>query len=396
MNSHSSRGALGSARGNLRYPFRGRRHLHALDVRGSALHDGGVHLTRLGPRLGQAGPPRHFRIAPYLGHGSGDRILVRGRVLDSAPPSAAVEGEGTWAAVRRTAARFTANELAGVPLVVRAGSDRVRTVTDSRGYFELELTADLHDSAPWAGVEVELAETYRGISEPHTTGLEVRVPGPRPAFGVVSDIDDTIMLTGAQRALGMVLQTMVGSSLTRTPFEGAARLYRAFAEGAGSAQGNPIFYVSSSPWPLHDFLTSFLAHRGFPLGPLLLRDLRDRGESASHTGRKLAHIGEVLRLHPDLRFVLIGDSGQQDPEIYAEAVRRNPGRILAIYIREVRLDPGDGRVEAITDEWEGDVPFVLASDSAVVARHAAGLGLLSAPDAAAVQRATVHEAEQQA
>ena len=85
---------------------------------------------------------------------------------------------------------------------------------------------------------------------------------------------------------------------------------------------------------------------------------------------------------------MIGDSGQHDPEIYAEVVRRNPGRILAIYIREVRLDPGDRRVEAISDTWEEDVPFVLAADSAAVAVHAAGLGLIQPEDVRRVEQAT--------
>jgi phosphatidate phosphatase APP1 len=74
--------------------------------------------------------------------------------------------------------------------------------------------------------------------------------------------------------------------------------------------------------------------------------------------------------------VLIGDSGEKDPEIYADIVRAYPGRILATYIREVRLNPGDGRVERVTSAWSEDVPFVLAADTDAVRRHAAGLGLL--------------------
>jgi phosphatidate phosphatase APP1 len=84
----------------------------------------------------------------------------------------------------------------------------------------------------------------------------------------------------------------------------------------------------------------------------------------------------VLDLHPELPFVLVGDSGERDPEIYADIVAAHPGRVLAVYIREVRLDPGDGRVERVTDGWSHDVPFVLAADSDAVRRHAAGLGLV--------------------
>jgi phosphatidate phosphatase APP1 len=131
--------------------------------------------------------------------------------------------------------------------------------------------------------------------------------------------------------------------------------------------------VSSSPWNLHAFLTAFLEHHAFPRGPLLLRDLLGTGE-----GREQKHgrIHEILDLHPDLRFVLIGDSGEKDPQIYADVVRSHPGRILAVYIREVRLDPGDGTVEQVSQDWAPDVPFVLAADSQAVRRHADAAGLL--------------------
>jgi phosphatidate phosphatase APP1 len=342
--------------------------------------------ARLSRRAG--GVPENFRIVSYLGHGSADRAVLRGRVLDNPEPDAAVDGEGTWAAVRRTMARFLTDELPGVPLRVRLGSVEAVTSSDQEGYFEVLLEAeDASFGGPWAIGQVELAAPYRGITDPRCASVRVRVPEAGAAFGVISDIDDTILLTGAQRAAAMVRQTLTGSALTRVAFIGAPELYRALAAGP-TGGGNPVFYVSSSPWNLHGFLTDFLRHRDFPLGPLLLRDLLGSGTRRSHASHKHARIVEVLDLHPDLRFVLIGDSGQHDPQIYADIVRGNPGRVLAVYIREVRLDPGDRRVEAVTDAWDEDVPFVLAADSAALARHAAGLGLIPVADAHLVERAT--------
>lgn len=323
--------------------------------------------------------PRHLRIAPFLGHGSADRVVVRGRVLDNLPPPPAVAGEDTWAAIRRTLSRFLATGMPGVLLRVTVGQASVETVTDRSGYFTAELGGIfLASEDQWCVGEVELAEPYRGVSAPHTTQIRMRLPGPDAQFGVISDVDDTILLTGAQRVVTMVRTTVTGSAITRTPFAGAAELYRALADSGHARMGNPLFYVSSSPWPLHDFLSGFLAHRRFPLGALLLRDVRETHAGNSHHAHKRARINEILRVHPGLNFVLLGDSGQHDPEIYAEVVRDHPGRILAVYIREVRLDPGDRRVESITDSWSEDVEFVLAADSGAVAEHAARLGLVSA------------------
>ncbi len=324
-----------------------------------------------GARRRRAGsrPPADLRIQPYLGHGSDGGVVVRGRVLDNPTPSEATEGEGVGAAVRRTAQQFLTDELPDVPLRITVAGASAETVTDADGYFQVRLHPEPDQlTAPWTRGTVELAGAYRGITDPWTTPLEVRVPGDDAAFGVVSDVDDTILDTGVQRVVRMVLQTITGSALTRESFPGAPALYADLAAGA-----NPVFYVSSSPWNLYGFMVAFLRHHGFPTGPVLLRDLL--GTSA---GREQKHgrIQEILDLHPRLRFVLIGDSGEKDPAIYAAVARANPGRILAIYIREVRLNPGDGRVEAVTDTWTEDVPFVVAADTDAVRRHAASIGLL--------------------
>ena len=321
-------------------------------------------------RRGDEQAPRHFRIESYGGHGSGAGIVLRGRVVDDPPLSSAVEGEGVRASVRRQVRGFWTHELPDVPLRIEVAGVEERVVTDVDGYFRLRLAAGPLASPTTSGT-VELAEDYRGLAAGRRTDVVVHVPEPGADFGIISDIDDTILETGVQRAAAMVAQTLIGSALTRTPFPGAAELYRDLSKGTDGA--NPVFYVSSSPWNLHVFITEFLRHRDFPPGPVLLRDLL--GTSA---GREEKHdrIREVLELHPDLRFVLIGDSGERDPEIYADIVREHPGRILAVYIREVRLDPGDGRVEQVADAWDHDVPFVLAADSDAVRRHALESGLL--------------------
>ena len=324
-------------------------------------------------RLRRAGtsPPAHFRIEPYVGHGGADGVVVRGRVLDDPPPSEAVEGEGVGPAVRRTLRGFVTDELPGVALRVRLAGETVEVVSDAEGYFVARLRPGLERlSTPWTSGTVELAADFRGITDRHTTPLEVRVAGPEARFGILSDIDDTILETGVQRVVRMIRQTIAGSALTRTAFPGSAELYRDLAAGV-----NPVFYVSSSPWNLHAFLTAFLRHRGFPMGPVLLRDLL-----GTRAGReqKAGRIREILDLHPELPFVLLGDSGEKDPEIYADIVRACPGRILAVYIREVRLDPGDGRVEKVSGTWDDQVPFVLAPDTDAVRRHALELGLLRA------------------
>lgn len=320
-------------------------------------------------RRGGTRTPVSFRIEPYVGHGGDEGLVVRGRVLDDPPPSEAVEGEGAVAAVRRTLRGFLTDELPGVPLRLRVAGATAEVVTDDEGYFLARLRPDPDRLVrPWTSGTVELAARYRGLDAAGAAELQVLVPRSEARFGVVSDVDDTILETGVQRAGRMLLQTFTGSSLTRTPFPGAAELYRDLAAGV-----NPFFYVSSSPWNLHAFLLAFLRHRGFPLGPVLLRDLLG---SAAGREQKHGRIQEVLDLHPALPFVLLGDSGEKDPEIYTDIVRANPGRVLAVYIREVRLDPGDGRVEQVADSWEHDVPFVLAADSDAVRRHAQATGLL--------------------
>ncbi|WP_419511803.1 phosphatase domain-containing protein [Methylobacterium fujisawaense] len=181
----------------------------------------------------------------------------------------------------------------------------------------------------------------------------------------------------------MLWRLFVEDAESRVAFPGVAALYRALHAGAGGGEGNPMLYVSRAPWGLYEMLSEFFQRHGIPAGPVLF--LREWGLSWTHplprraTDHKHALIRHMLALYRDLPFVLIGDSGQHDPEVYAQIVEENPGRVLAVYIRNVSR--GSARVEEIV-RLAGAVAragssLVLAADSVAMAEHAAAIGLIA-------------------
>jgi phosphatidate phosphatase APP1 len=211
----------------------------------------------------------------------------------------------------------------------------------------------------------------------------VLAPPATVRFGVISDIDDTVVQTDATHLLRMARNVFLANARTRLPFKGVAAFYAALHGGIDGRAGNPLFYVSSSPWNLYDLLLDFFALNEIPQEPVLF--LRDWGLSPTellptgHRGHKLEAIRRVLDLYPALPFILIGDSGQEDPEIYHEVVTLYPRRILAVYIRNVSRDPR--RPESIRALAEQVVAagstLILAENTLPMAEHAAEQGWIA-------------------
>jgi phosphatidate phosphatase APP1 len=239
----------------------------------------------------------------------------------------------------------------------------------------LDAVIDVPRLAPgWQELELSLPD---GPS----VRVKVLVVDPAAQVGLVSDVDDTILLTGISRGIEFLRATLLTPVDDRAPLPGAAALYRALAN-PGDGPQRPVFYVSTSPWNLHEMLLEFVVLRRFPLGPMLLTDW---GPSRSRLFRIGAqeHKGGLIRRmlaeHPQLGLVLIGDSGQQDPEIYAELARENPDRIRAVYIRRTPHATAAriAAVDALAAEVTAlGVPMLAVNDSLQIAAHAVELGLL--------------------
>ena len=332
--------------------------------------------------LGRVGPNAPPRIFPYRGYGTTDSVRVLGRVLRDAPEAKSSADASAWQNFLATARRFETDEVPGARILLRAGNVSRQVVTDDEGYFD--TTIEGATLAPlgegWFSVEAELVHPS-GAESPHAL-LPVLVPPATATFGIISDIDDTVVHTEATSVVAMARTVFFGNARTRLPFKGVAAFYRALRGGPSGSESNPLFYVSSSPWNLYDLLVEYFELQQIPLGPIALRDWGIRNEEiipASHATHKRAAIDNILAMYPTLPFVLIGDSGQEDPEIYAQVIRDFPGRIRAAYIRSVvRSEQRVGAIRKLAEDLASTgATLLLADDTLTAAKHAAAQGWIS-------------------
>lgn len=332
-------------------------------------------------RLGRIGP---VQILAYRGHGNEKDWYLKGRVLEDKGISRASDHDNFYRNIRMMVRRFRSTEIPGVRLRARRfeTGEVHEVLTDDEGYFDFHFTVNErpHVDKLWHEVEIELLDAVvPDQTDVRTTG-RILVPPLQSDFGVISDVDDTIVETGATSFWKMVRITLMNNARSRLSFEGVAGFYRALRSGPSGRGNNPIFYVSSSPWNLYDLLVEFIDVHGIPMGPLFLRDLdfeRLRLVGISHTKHKLAQIEALLQSYPGLPFILIGDSGQEDPEIYLQAVQNFPGRISSIYIRDVTTGIRSAQVQAIGEELRRHgVDLVLSAETEAVAKHALRKGYI--------------------
>lgn len=168
---------------------------------------------------------------------------------------------------------------------------------------------------------------------------DVHLVQPR-GLSIISDIDDTIKMTEATSRSEMLANTFL------RPFEvveGMVELYQTW-----HAQGADFHYVSSSPWQLYQPLADLCMSSNFPAGSMHLRYFRIRDEMFKRwrpvrNNKKVGIIGAILKWLPRRHFVLVGDSGERDPEVYRFLANRFPSQVVAILIRNLESRPLDRR-----------------------------------------------------
>lgn len=317
------------------------------------------------------------RILPYRGYGTPRSSLIKARVLEDRkvrPPWKRYTLLGSAIASWK---RYMTVEIPHARVAVRWGDKQWEGTTDEEGFLELWVEPPAGLKAGWHEVELELLwPSPRNVPR---VRAPVLVSGTGAELGIISDIDDTVIVTEVTNVLKRFWTLFLTEHRTRLPFAGVDAFYEALHQGRTGSAGNPIFYVSSSPWNLYEHLDEFLALHHIPAGPLLLRDWglsRTGFAPGGGHGHKLEKIRGLMDALAPLPFLLIGDSGQEDAEHYRTIVREYPGRVRCVYIRNVWHHSGRERELAlIADDIRAAGSLMLTVDDTVAAAtHAASQG----------------------
>ncbi len=266
---------------------------------------------------------KRARIVLYNGFGTTAGARLGGRVLEDKPHGKAKKKESWYRKLRRNISALESDEIPNVALEVTVLGKKHRVKADDEGLFRLTLKGPLTLGDHPVTARLIGKRPYR------TEPSRLQVWPKKPGVVVISDIDDTVLDTKVTSKARMLKGVLLKSARDLNTFKGAPALFRVWA-----ARGYPMVFVSGSPVNLYTRLQHFLSLSAFPRAPLMLKEL-GKDKLTEQKGYKLRQIKKVLDLLPGYQLILVGDSGEADPEVYAAVARKHGRKVLAIGIHRV-------------------------------------------------------------
>lgn len=283
------------------------------------------------------------RVVSYTGYGDPTFVRVMARLI-LVPDRSSAGALSRELLKRRGWRNFLALPVVRGTIVVRTSHGPVEVRTDRSGYIDVRL--ENRGLAPgWQRQE------YATTSGRVTLG-DIQIISPDVDYGIISDIDDTIITTMLPRLFLAAWNSFVVHESARQAVPGMAELY---TDLLADHPGAPLVFVSTGAWNTQPTLTRFLHTRHFPLGAMLLTDWGPTNTGWFRSGRehKEREIRQLAADFPRIRWLLFGDDGQHDPAIYSDFARDLPGRVRAVAIRTLTaaeqvlahgtMDPLEGR-----------------------------------------------------
>lgn len=289
-------------------------------------------------------------VTGFTGYGSQRRAHVLGRVLMG-------ERDEPKTEVMRGYRQFFTTQVPGIEITVRLGGKEVHSQTNNNGYIDV-LIVDHGLEPGWHDAEITV-EGGEPVSAP------VQIISDNARVGLVSDIDDTVMVTMLPRAVLAAWNSWVKKTNTRQPVKGMDEFYRELLADEPDA---PVIYLSTGAWNTYETLQNFIERHDLPRGPMLLTDWGPTPTGLFRSGEehKKVQLRNLIIDFPEINWILVGDDGQHDPLIYGDVTFEHPDRIELVAIRQ--LSPQEhvlshGTTSALTQPGHHpDMPTVYGQD----------------------------------
>ncbi|TAQ85685.1 Phosphatidate phosphatase/4-nitrophenylphosphatase [Chlorociboria aeruginascens] len=238
---------------------------------------------------------------------------------------------------------FLTNPLVSIPITVFFYDEKSsvsRTITTNEaGHFIMRASLD------FVPTHVRVL-----ASEQLSTIEEVKILESK-GVSLISDVDDTIKHSSIGSGAREIFRNAFIRELGDLTIDGVREWYNTLYD-----MGVGIHYVSNSPWQLFPVLVSYFRTAGLPPGSYHLKQYSGmlQGIFEPVAERKKGTLEKIMRDFPERRFILVGDSGEADLEVYTDVVLANPGKVLAIFIRDVTTPLNQGFFDSAMGPLSGD------------------------------------------
>ncbi|MGL3151723.1 App1 family protein [Microbacterium sp. A82] len=308
---------------------------------------------------------RTATIQPFAGYGGSGWVRVVGRVL-IVPPQRRTEN-GEYASVRGWRS-FVGIPVSFATVRVMIGGRTHEVIADRGGVIDTVINADLQPGWQSFTVAVENQEPVEASAF---------IVADDVTFGVLSDVDDTVMVTALPRPFIAAWNSFVIDEHARLPVPGMAVLLEQLVR---QHPGSPMIYLSTGAWNVAPTLSRFMNRHLFPRGSMLLTDWGPTHDRWFRSGRehKLTNLRRLAEEFPNVRWLLIGDDGQHDESIYTEFMQEHPDLVAGVAIRQLSATEAmlAGGRAASDDHSEDTVLWVAASDGAGLRERLTERGIL--------------------
>ena len=325
--------------------------------------------------------PDSLHVLPYRGFANQQNAYIEGRVLEPKIIAEALKETSSLQNFWNMLKQLESDEVAFCPIQVSFDGQTYQVQADEEGYFRLTIPVAQSTHEKWITAAITIPESYLPKRKRNQSSGEILQLHPETSIGIISDLDDTVLKSYVDNPIKGATELLFKNAATREAFEGVAELYQTLYNGSATDIKQPVFYLSSSPWNLYDFLCDFLSRNGLPKGPLFLKDYgfdRDKFFSPGHRHHKYTFIKKLCDVYPHMSFILIGDSTQHDASVYTWSVEQLADRIAGIYIRDIAGKAESPKFQEYKERCnKQNVEMVFFNHSDEVRKHATEKGWIT-------------------
>ncbi len=322
----------------------------------------------------------------YRGYANKNELVVFGHIVKKYPSGEHKYTRKGFRYARTIIQLFSIKTIPNLRVVLRVGSVVAETYAEEDGYFRFQVPFHEKLDGGWHTYEVSVDDETDG-QKYHITKQEEFFLPYTSSFGIISDIDDTFLISHSRRSFKKLFVLLSKNVQARKPFDDVVKHYQLLSFAGSTApheNTNIFFYVSSSEWNLYDMIVRFAQLNGLPKAILKLKKIKSGLDDFVMTGggsheHKFKKIQNIMDFYPELKFILLGDDSQKDPEIYEEICKMFPANIKAVYLRQTRARIKSSAALCIRRIKESGIDTCYFSHSNKAIIHSVETGLVMVP-----------------